>query len=385
MTAAKKHYHLFWFSIAIALGIFTGYLNNPYSITVATSISKVFILLLQWLSIPIIFLSIISSVAGLQNKNEFLSLGKHVAKYTLLTTIIAATVALIFFIILDPVNTASLQPVINNAIEKKEFSNVFGIILMTTVFATIALSFFIITRPPLKRQILNMLFLFLYTKLMRIVTLALYFMPVAIWAFVTLFVIEINELKLQSLSIYFTSIVLSNLAQALIILPLLLIWKKIPIISTFRAMLPALTIGFWARSSNVALPVTIECATEEANISPKIAKFSLPLCTTINMNACAAFILTTVLYVAMSNGVTFSPAEFVMWIFIATIAAIGNAGVPMGCYALSGILLGYLDVPLHLLGLILPFYAVVDMFETAVNIWSDACITASIDKDLAIN
>lgn len=128
--------------------------------------------------------------------------------------------------------------------------------------------------------------------------------------------------------------------------------------------------------------MAMRCAEENVKISKKVANFSLPLCTTINMNACAAFILTTVLFVSMSNGVTFSPAEMVVWIFIATIAAVGNAGVPMGCYFLSSAFLAAMNVPLNILGVILPFYTLIDMLESAINVWSDSCVTAVVNHEV---
>ena len=73
----------------------------------------------------------------------------------------------------------------------------------------------------------------------------------------------------------------------------------------------------------------------------------------------------------------------IAWIFIATLAAIGNAGVPMGCYFLSGALLTGLGVPLDLLGIILPIYALIDMIETALNVWSDSCVTTIVAKEVA--
>ena len=128
--------------------------------------------------------------------------------------------------------------------------------------------------------------------------------------------------------------------------------------------------------------MAIKCAEENAKVSRKVASFALPLCTTINMNGCAAFILTTVLFVSMSNGFVFSPAEMIVWIFIATIAAVGNAGVPMGCYFLSSAFLAAMNVPLNILGIILPFYTMIDMVETAINVWSDSCVTAVVDKEI---
>lgn len=128
------------------------------------------------------------------------------------------------------------------------------------------------------------------------------------------------------------------------------------------------------------MPTAIECAEENLQVNPKIARFSFPLCTSINMNACAAFILITVLFVAQSHGVHFTMMEMISWIAIATITAIGNAGVPMGCFFIASALLTAMNVPITLMGIILPFYALLDMLESAINIWSDACVTMIVNE-----
>ena len=81
-------------------------------------------------------------------------------------------------------------------------------------------------------------------------------------------------------------------------------------------------------------------------------------------------------------GIEITPVTMIIWIFIATIAAIGNAGVPMGCFFLSASLLASMNVPILLMGVILPFYAVVDMIETTLNVWSDSNVAAAVNKDL---
>ena len=217
---------------------------------------------------------------------------------------------------------------------------------------------------------------------MSVVMKILLLMPLAIWAFVTLFVYDLNALAIKNLSLYLSSIVSANLTQAIIVLPILLMIKKISVKDTFKGMFPALNLAFWSKSSGVALPLAIECARDKLNVKPKVANFALPLCITVNMNACAAFIIITVLFAATSYGISFSPLELLLWIFIATVAAIGNAGVPMGCFTLACALVSYLGVPLYLLGIILPFYSLIDMLESAINVWSDSCITRVVDKEV---
>jgi Na+/H+-dicarboxylate symporter len=84
-----------------------------------------------------------------------------------------------------------------------------------------------------------------------------------------------------------------------------------------------------------------------------------------------------------NNGVSISISLMLLWVLIATIAAIGNAGVPMGCFFLSASLLSSMNVPIALLGLILPFYGLLDMLETALNVWSDTCVTKVVNDKMS--
>ena len=54
----------------------------------------------------------------------------------------------------------------------------------------------------------------------------------------------------------------------------------------------------------------------------------------------------------------------------------------MGCFFLSASLLASMNVPILLMGVILPFYAVVDMIETTLNVWSDSNVATAVNKDL---
>ena len=98
------------------------------------------------------------------------------------------------------------------------------------------------------------------------------------------------------------------------------------------------------------------------------------------MNGCAAFILTTSLFVMKCGGMMPSLGMMFVWCGIAVLCAIGNAGVPMGCYFLTLSLMAGVGGPLGVLGVILPIYTIIDMLETAENVWSDCCICAVVDK-----
>jgi Na+/H+-dicarboxylate symporter len=93
------------FAVAILCGLCTGYLNDPAINEGAKAVSHVFISLLKLVSLPIFFLSILATASGMENISEIKSLGKKVVTYTLLTTVLAAAIALVFFVLFDPVRS----------------------------------------------------------------------------------------------------------------------------------------------------------------------------------------------------------------------------------------------------------------------------------------
>ena len=42
-----------------------------------------------------------------------------------------------------------------------------------------------------------------------------------------------------------------------------------------------------------------------------------------------------------------------------------------------------MQVPVDLMGVILPIYAIIDMIETCVNVWSDSAVASMTNHDLA--
>ncbi|WP_353277453.1 dicarboxylate/amino acid:cation symporter [Wolbachia endosymbiont (group B) of Villa cingulata] len=383
-----------FFSILFAVVAY--YLNNEVIFEVAKLFSDIFISLLKLISLPLVFLSIVSTISGLKDSIEIKVLLKKTLFYTLLTTIIAAFVALSFYLFIDPVRKNFISNTIESVSDSNHNyfsylkslipSNFVQVFLENNVIGSILIAFLmggaIISLSKEKQDILHQIFSALFDTLLRIAQGLLKFIPLVVWSFITCFLYELKGgSEFHSLFWYFACIMSANFVQAFVILPLLMWHKGISPIQTMKGVMPALTLAFFSKSSSATLPTTIECVQNQLKVPKKLSSFILPICTTVNMNACAAFILITVMFVAEMNGHTFSLSEMFIWIFLATGAAIGNAGVPMGCYFMATSYLVSMNVPLYIMGLILPIYTIIDMFETAINVWSDICITQIINKE----
>jgi len=388
--------HKFTVLFSILFAIVAYYLNNEVIFEVAKLFSDIFISLLKLISLPLVFLSIVSTISGLKDSIEIKVLLKKTLFYTLLTTIIAAFVALSFYLFIDPVRKNFISNTIESVSDSNHNyfsylkslipSNFVQVFLENNVIGSILIAFLmggaIISLSKEKQDILHQIFSALFDTLLKIAQGLLKFIPLAVWSFITCFLYELKGgSEFHSLFWYFACIMSANFVQAFVILPLLMWYKGISPIQTMKGVMPALTLAFFSKSSSATLPTTIECVQNQLKVPKKLSSFILPICTTVNMNACAAFILITVMFVAEMNGHTFSLSEMFIWIFLATGAAIGNAGVPMGCYFMATSYLVSMNVPLYIMGLILPIYTIIDMFETAINVWSDICITQIINKE----
>ena len=206
-------------------------------------------------------------------------------------------------------------------------------------------------------------------------------LPLGIVAFAAQLSAEISAgVAVGSLGKYVAVILGGNLIQFFLILPLFLLTRRLNPWKVFRAMSPAVLMALFTKSSAATLPVTMRSAETRLKARPEVARFVLPICTTINMNGCAAFILVTSLFVMQNGGTVIDLPTMLLWLLIAVISAIGNAGVPMGCYFLTLSLMAGIGAPVGIMGIILPIFTIIDMVETAENVWSDSCVCAIVNK-----
>lgn len=380
-----------WIIIAMVMAVVVGYWQEPHLIKLSEVVAEIFMRLLKLISIPIISLSLLATLSSV-GEHSHTKTGKRILTYTIFTTMIAASLALLLYMVIHPVTIIAQGS--NEAITQMSYwdeflklipSNIVQPFLEGNVVSIMLLSLLMglgITQlPKAQREPIHQLLNSLFLVMMQVTRWIVKLMPVAIWGFMVSFVVAITEgLSLSQLGLYILTIVSANILQASIILPLFLMRNGIKPLKAFVNMLPALSFAFFSKSSAAAIPAAIDCAEHKLNVNPEVARFSFPLCTSINMNACAAFILITVLFVAESSGVNFTFYQKLSWVVIASVAAIGNAGVPMGCFFLASALLSTMNVPLTLMGIILPFYAMLDMLESAINVWSDSCVTLVVDK-----
>lgn len=391
----------FLYAVMIALGLLSGFSDIPLLKATGLFIADVFIRIFKCISLPIIALSIIVTLAQYRAAGLMQHVWRRVMCYTLGTTLIAAFISFGLYLLIqpglvtsEPVITASNElPTsgvsyishISHLIPENMFSPFLEGQVLSVLFLSIVIGVAIRSIPnDDARTTISHFFQGLHGMLMVITRWVITVIPIGLYGFITTSVVQMRSgADLSGIGEYLLIIVLSNVVQGFVILPLWLKFEGIKPFVTMRRMFPALSLAFFTKSSVGTLPVTIDTMEQRLGVKPELSRFILPLCTSINMNGCAAFIFTTVIYLMQNHGVTLSIPTMALWTVVATIAAIGNAGIPMGCFFLSASLLASMNVPITLMGIILPFYSLIDMLETSLNVWSDACVTKVVDEHVA--
>ena len=387
---------------ALIVGGILGLLGLGWLDQLMTFIATVYTRLFQLVAVPTIVLAVITTLAKFGEQKDTGRIFGHAVTYTLLTTITAAAVGLILYNIFQPGNLpASMVNQGNSAIPKdlgneSYYDHILDVIpnnilkplLDGNVLSLLILAFAVgiaLAKMPKsdRKDVLMKGILGLQDLLFLLIHALIWSLPLGILAFSAQLTAQVSAgIAAESLGKYIAVIVSGNLIQIFIILPLFLLARGLNPLHVFARMSPAVLMAFFTKSSAATLPVTMASAENRLGVSEKVSRFVLPICTTINMNGCAAFILVTSLFVMQNGGEVFSIGQMILWLFIAVIAAIGNAGVPMGCYFLTLSLMTGTGAPVGIMGIILPAYTLFDMIETAENVWSDSCVCAMTDHDI---
>lgn len=389
--------------VALVLGGILGWMNMPALNALFNFIASVFTRLFQFVAVPTIALAVITTLSALGAKKETRQIFGHALVYTLLTTISAAAVGLALFLWIAPGNLPAdvigagaakvpqnlvqhtsyydhfLTVIPNNVLQPFLSGNVLSILFIAAAVG-LALAFMPKTenRDTLLKGILGA-----QEVLFTLIRALLWVLPLGILAFAAQLSAQVAAgVIVGALGKYTAVVIGGNLIQFFLVLPLFLAARGLNPVKVFRRMSPALAVALFTKSSAATLPVTIASAEQNMRINPAISRFLLPICCTINMNGCAAFILVTSLFVMQNAGMELTLGGMIAWLFVAVLSAIGNAGVPMGCYFLTLSLMSGIGAPIGLMGIILPIYTIIDMIETAENVWSDSCVASMTQHDL---
>ncbi|MES0491209.1 MAG: dicarboxylate/amino acid:cation symporter [Leptospirales bacterium] len=389
--------------IGIMVGVAAGVIGGIYFADTMKQLSflgKIFLSTLKIIAVPLVVLSMISGINSLGNIRKVGTFGGKTILYYMVTTAIAVTIGLILVNIIEP-GGSSVAPDLEvpDIVKAKEaftfmdiikgFSpvNLFYSLVRGDLLAIIILS--LVTGAVLSTIEKAKPFLKIIDNLneyvLKVVQLILWFTPIGVFGLIGAKVAQVGAENLMSelskLFMYFWTVVGGLFIHGVIVLPVIfyIFTKRNPLVYAKNA-LPALLTAFSSASSTGTLPVTIECAEKNNNISPKSAGFVLPLGATVNMDGTALYEAVAAIFIAQVFNVELTFSDQIIIFLTATLAAIGAAGIPEAGLVTMVIVLNAVGLPLEGTAMLLSIDWFLDRFRTTVNVWGDSVGAAVLEK-----
>ncbi len=392
---------LIWIG-ALVIGAVLGLFGIEWLDKSMEYVALVYTRLFQLLAVPTIVLAVITTFATFGSNGSGKIFGRTIT-YTLLTTVAAAAVGAILYVLIAPGNLPasvisdnSQFSALNSQLSYSDHvvsiipNNIIRPFLEGNVLSLLLLSFAVgigLSKLPdsENKAVVVKGLLGLQDLLFLLIRGLIWTLPLGIVAFSAQLSAQISAgVIADSIGKYVLVVLGGNVIQFFVVLPLFLLARGLNPIHVLSRMTPAVLMALFTKSSAATLPVTMESAENRLGVRKEVSRFVLPICTTINMNGCAAFILVTSLFVMQNGGTPLTLGTILLWILISVVSAVGNAGVPMGCFFLTLSLMSGIGAPVAILGVILPIYTVIDMVETAENVWSDSCVASMVNHDVAV-
>lgn len=358
-----------------------------------------YVRLLQMIVMPLVFVSILSAIARINQTRSLGTVSVGVLSTLLITTAISAAIGIAMVHLFDvsaaglilgdrelaaqgkvldkagQVSNLTVPAMLVSFIPKNPFADLTGanptsiisVVIFSALLGVAALSLGKEDQALGERiaqgvETLNKL-------VMRLVRFVIRLTPYGVFALMIKMAATSKWADIVNLGNF---IVASYAAIALmfVVHGILLFFVKVNPVDYYKKVLPTLSFAFTSRSSAATIPLNIETQTAKLGNNNVIANFAATFGATIGQNGCGG-IYPAMLAVMVAPMVGIDPFSFsyiLTLISVVAISSFGIAGVGGGATFAAIVVLSTLGLPLELVGLLISIEPIIDMGRTALNV-----------------
>lgn len=384
--------------IAMALGIAFG-IFFPSTAPNLDVVGQVYIKSIKMIVMPLVVSVIIASMTSVEDKNKLKSLGLKTIFWLLFTTLIAAVISLIVTLLINPgkgmtfvmdeafkareiptLKQIFLDMVPSNPIEDMAKNKMIPVIVFSVLIAlgiTHESEFASNIVKPVKDFFKG------FSKVMfRVTSMVLELTPYGVFALMMGVSAKYGLSSLIPLVKVILVIYIACLIQIIFVHGgLLLFVGKTNPIEFFKNINKALIVAFTTRSSYGTLPITIRVLTQNVKVPESTANFVAPIGATMGMNGCGGiYPVMVAIFVANVFNIPMGLSNYLLLIFVTTVASIGTAGVPGTASIMATVVLTALGLPIEGLAMLMGIDVILDMMRTLTNVSGSSVVTYLVSK-----
>lgn len=397
--------------LAIFLAVLAGYLTGKESALFGVTyyqmyalIGQLFLNALMLVVVPLVVSSIILGVARMGGEEAIGRLGLKTFAVFLGTTGLAIGIGWFLAVLLTPgsfqsgtILVSSKAVEIAAAANEGAFVKVEQILLrlvpsnilavasqgqmLGLIFFSLLFGFFLSKIESEPSRILLGAWKGVFQVMMKITELVMKMLPIGVFALVAKVVATTGLASIASVGYFFAVVLLGLAVYMFLALGLLLrLLAGVSPSKHLQAMMPALLTAFSTSSSAATLPVSMECLEKRSGVSNRIASFTLPLATSINLAGSSLQVIVSVFFIAEVYGVALALPTQILIFFMTWLLSIGVAGIPSASLISIVIILTAIGFPADGIGLVMAVERILDMCRTTVNVYSGSCSAVLIAR-----
>ena len=352
----------------------------------------IFLRILTVIIVPLVFSSLIVSVASTGDTRKVGRVGIKTVALFLITTIIAAGIGILSVNIFKPGTSINIPAAINgysgktlptqdlflNLFPENFMTSLFHINMLHLIITAVVIGLACILFGDSSKKFIH--FFKKVTYIMQNVTYhVMIFAPLGVFALAATAAEDFGLTLIAPFAKIIAAVFLGSIVHALAVYsPMIILFCKKSPKWFFNGVREAAITGFATRSSAVTLPVTFADVRENLGVSDEVSSFVLPLGATINMDGTAIYQVVCAMFVARSFNV---PVTFWLQMSIftaAVIASIGTAGVPSGGMIMLTMVLTSAGLPVEAVGLVAGIDVVLGPARTCLNVIGDCAVCVSV-------
>ncbi|MBR3642730.1 MAG: cation:dicarboxylase symporter family transporter, partial [Parasporobacterium sp.] len=300
--------------------------NSVLYTYVLVPVKTMYMSALKMVVAPVVFFSIVSCIVRFTDISELGRVGGRVLSLYFLTTCIAVAVGIGSFYLFKPGSALPTEAAIQSA--KEITSQTMNVSIKDTIVNIVPSDFM---QPFVESNMLQLIFLALICGIatgligrssafvkqlfesfndlfLKITTIIIRFMPIAIFASICSMMINMGSNSILSLIGIFATFLFGLVCMMLVYCILMLIVGKMNPLPFLKKYPASMLQVFSMASSNASIPINLE-ACEKLGIARKIYSLSIPLGATVNMDGACVYMAVFSFALAKTYGVHLTGAS----------------------------------------------------------------------------
>lgn len=377
--------------------IYNGFCNN-----VLQPLKTIYMNLLSMIVGPVVFFSMITCMMQFSDMRSFGRIGgKTMGIYTF-TSAIAAIAGIGIFYLIQPgtegsfVSMITSQDTPNTTISFLDTiidifpSNIVGSFYENNVLQILIMGLFMGVAANLigeKGKVLQNFFEAMNDMFLAMVLLLAKLIPLITFCSVMILILTTGTDALISLLALIGTLLAGLVVMVFTYSIMIILTAKVSPFPFLKRYIPTALNVFSLSSSSASMPLNMDFC-KNIGISQRVYSFTIPFGATINMDGAMIALMTGVLFMAKTFGVTIDTSHIIMLIVSGMLLSMASPGVPGGSLVACTVLLKQMGVPMDCLPLVMVYLTVTDMICTVSNTTGDVAasvIVASTEKLLDKN